>query len=151
MSEHHPRTMDLSTPPVIKLIGQRSLVIGAVFSVIAGIGAFFQPQVFFRGYLVSYMDWLGITLGSMAILMLRHLTGGGWGMVIRRILGAAMRCLPLMAALFLPIIFFGIPKLYIWAQPIDTIADPKLRDHLREITAVKEIKRTRFQSNIKTH
>jgi hypothetical protein len=125
--------MDLSTPPVIKLIGQRSLVIGAVFSVIAVIGAFFQPQVFFRGYLVSYMDWLGITLGSMAILMLRHLTGGGWGMVIRRILGAAMRCLPLMAALFIPVII-GIPKLYIWAQPLDTIADPKLHDHLKEIT-----------------
>src|SRR5262249_48956072 len=115
------------------LIGQRSLVIGAVFSVIAVIGAFLQPQVFFRGYLVSYMDWLGITLGSMAILMLRHLTGGGWGMVIRRILGAAMRCLPLMAVLFVPIII-GVPKLYIWAQPLDTIADPKLREHLAEIT-----------------
>ena len=58
---------------------------------------FANPQVFFRGYLVSFMDWLGICLGSMVILMIRHLTGGGWGMVIRRILGAAMRTVPLMA------------------------------------------------------
>ncbi len=66
---------------------------------------FANPQVFFRGYLVSFMDWLGICLGSMVILMIRHLTGGGWGMVIRRVLGAAMRTVPLMAAFFVPIAF----------------------------------------------
>ena len=48
------------------------------------------------------MDWLGIALGSMAIVMIRHLTGGGWGTVIRRILGAAMRTLPVMFVLFIP-------------------------------------------------
>ena len=47
--------------------------------------------------------WLGVTLGSMAILMLRHLTGGGWGMVIRRMLEAAMRCMPLMTVFFVPV------------------------------------------------
>ena len=69
----------------------------------------------------------------MAILMIRHLTGGGWGMVIRRILGAAMRCLPLMAVLFVPILF-GMPNLYIWARPLDSIADKHLREHLQELT-----------------
>src|SRR2546430_13164617 len=47
----------------------------------------------------------GIALGSMVILMLRHLTKGGWGMIIRRILGAAMRTLPLLALLFIPLLF----------------------------------------------
>ena len=79
------------------------------------------------------MAWLGVTLGSMAILMLRHLTSGGWGMVIRRILGAAMRCVPLMAVLFIPLLF-GMPRLYIWARPLDAIADKHLREHLQEIT-----------------
>ena len=79
------------------------------------------------------MAWLGVTLGSMAILMLRHLTKGAWGMVIRRILGAAMRCVPLMAALFIPLLF-GIRRLYIWARPLDGIADKHLREHLQEIT-----------------
>ncbi len=101
-----------------------------MFSVIAVIGGFLQPQVFFRGYLTSYMAWLGVTLGSMAILMLRHLTGGGWGMVIRRIMGAAMRCISLMAALFIPIAWLGVPRLYIWAQPLENIQDKKLREHL---------------------
>src|SRR5215475_2090786 len=112
MSTTHTTNLDLSTPAVIKTIGRRSLVIGVVASVIAiGLG-FANSQVFFRGYLLSYMDWLGVCLGSMAILMIRHLTGGGWGMVIRRVLGASMRTLPLMALLFVPLAWFGVPRLY---------------------------------------
>lgn len=130
MSTTHMTNLDLSAPPIIKQIGRRSLVIGAICSVIAiGLG-FANPQVFFRGYLVSFMDWLGICLGSMVILMVRHLTGGGWGMVIRRILGAAMRTVPLMFVFFLPIAFLGVPKLYPWAMPLESIANPTIREHL---------------------
>jgi hypothetical protein len=120
-------------PPVAKTIQGRSLVIGLIFSAVAVAGAFFRPDEFFRGYLLAYMAWLGVTLGSMVILMIRHLTGGGWGTVIRRILGAAMRCVPLMTVLFVPILF-GLPRLYIWARPLDTIADKHLQEHLRQIT-----------------
>ena len=128
------KNVDLMAPPAAKTIEQRSLIAGAVFSVIAVVVAFWRPDEFFHAYLISYMDWLGVALGSMAILMLRHLTGGGWGMVIRRILGAAMRTIPLLAVLFLPIVFFGIPRLYIWAQPLDTIQNKLLREHLEHIT-----------------
>jgi len=129
MSTTHAN-LDLSAPPVIKLIGRRSLIIGAAASVIAvGIG-FTNPTVFMRGYLISYMDWLGVCLGSMVILMIRHLTGGGWGMVIRRILGASMRTVPLMAALFVPLAIFGLPRLYPWAMPLESVQDPTIREHL---------------------
>jgi hypothetical protein len=127
------RNLDLMAPPVGKTIQQRSLIIGVVFSVVAVLGAFLHPDEFFRAYLMAFMAWLGVTLGSMAILMLRHLTKGAWGMVIRRILGAAMRCVPLMAALFIPLLF-GIRRLYIWARPLNQIADNHLREHLEEIT-----------------
>ena len=127
------RNLDLMTPPVVKTIQQRSLIIGLVFSVFAGLGAWLRPDEFFRAYLLAFMAWLGVTLGSMAILMLRHLTKGAWGMVIRRILGAAMRCVPLMVALFIPLLF-GIHRLYIWARPLDGIADKHLREHLQDIT-----------------
>jgi hypothetical protein len=69
----------------------------------------------------------------MAILMIRHLTGGGWGMVIRRILGAAMRTVPLLAALFIPVIV-GVKHLYIWARPLSEVTDKHLHDHLVDIT-----------------
>jgi len=133
MSEASANNLDLMAPPVAKTIQGRSLIIGLAFAAISLIIAFSRPEEFFRAYLLGYMAWLGVTLGSMAILMIRHLTGGGWGMVIRRILGAAMRCLPLMALLFVPI-FFGLPKLYVWARPLDTIADKHLREHLQDLT-----------------
>ena len=127
------RDMGLMTPPVVKTIQQRSLLVGLVFGVIALVGAWQQPEQFFRAYLLGFLACLGVTLGSMAILMLRHLTKGAWGTVIRRILGAAMRCVPLTALLFVPLLF-GLKRLYIWARPLDTIADNHLREHLQEIT-----------------
>ena len=111
MSSAPAHNLDLMAPPVVKTIQQRSLLVGLVFGVIVAIGAWRQPEQFFRAYLMAFMAWLGVTLGSMAILMLRHLTKGAWGMVIRRILGAAMRCSPLMALLFVPLLF-GLPRLY---------------------------------------
>jgi hypothetical protein len=47
--------------------------------------------------------------------MLQHLTGGGWGLVIRRVLEAATRTLPLMLILFVPIIF-GAHWIYPWTH-----------------------------------
>jgi hypothetical protein len=133
MTAAHANNLDLMAPPVVKAIQKRLQIVGVMFAVISLALAFLRPDEFFRAYLLGYMDWLGVTLGSMAILMIRHLTGGGWGMVIRRILGAAMRCLPLMALLFVPILF-GLPKLYVWARPLDSIADKHLREHLQLLT-----------------
>ena len=127
---HNP---DLMAPPIARTIGRRSLIVGIVFGVVAIALAFTRPDEFYRGYLLGFMAWLGVTLGSMAILMVRHLTGGGWGMVIRRILGAAMRCIPLMAVFFVPIII-GIPRLYVWARPLSGVEDSHLREHLQQIT-----------------
>jgi hypothetical protein len=125
--------LHLTAPEVVRKISQRSLVIGAIFAVISAVLAFIRPDEFYRAYLLGFMCWLGVALGSMAILMIRHLTGGGWGTVIRRILGAAMRTLPLLAALFIPVVL-GIRHLYIWAQPLSNIEDKRLREHLEQIT-----------------
>jgi hypothetical protein len=131
MSATHAPELDLTTPPIIQTIGTRSLAIGGIASVIALYIAFTNPTIFFRGYLLSYMEWLGICLGSMAILMVRHMTGGGWGTVIRRVLGASMRTLPLLMLLFIPLLF-AVPRLYPWAMPLKSIADPAIREHLEK-------------------
>src|SRR5208282_431847 len=125
--------LDLTAPEVVRKISQRSLVIGVLFAVGAGALSVIHPDEFYRAYLLGFMCWLGVALGSMAILMIRHLTGGGWGTVIRRILGAAMRTLPLLAFLFIPVVL-GVHRLYIWAQPLGNIQDKHLREHLEQIT-----------------
>src|SRR6266700_226904 len=133
MSAAPVKQLDLTSPPVVKTIAQRSLIVGVVFAIVAIILALKSPDQFYRAYLLGFMAWLGVALGSMAILMIRHLTGGGWGMVIRRILGAAMRTLPLLAVLFIPLIF-GIRILYIWARPLELVEEKHLREHLEDIT-----------------
>ncbi len=135
MSAAPVKQLDLTAPPMVKTIAQRSLIVGVVFSVVAVVLAFMRPDEFYRAYLLGFMCWLGVALGSMAILMIRHLTGGGWGMVIRRILGAAMRTVPLLAALFIPmIVAVWQHRIYIWAQPLQNIKDKHLREHLEDIT-----------------
>jgi hypothetical protein len=103
-------------PPELDRIRKRALMIGAVVGIACIAGAFMDPTQFFRSYLVGFLFWIGIPLGSLAIAMLHHLTGGAWGLVVRRIFEAASRTLPLMALLFLPLLF-GLSHVYVWAQP----------------------------------
>jgi hypothetical protein len=65
---------------------------------------------------MSFLFWFGLTLGSMAIVMLQYLTAGAWGIMTRRALESASRTLPLCAVLFIPIAL-GTSKLYDWAHP----------------------------------
>jgi hypothetical protein len=130
--------LDLTAPEVVRKISQRSLVIGVVFALISGALAFLRPDEFYRAYLLGFMCWLGVALGSMAIVMIRHLTGGGWGTVIRRILGAAMRTLPVLAILFIPIIIaVGQHRIYPWAMPLESIQDAHIREHLEKHGFIK--------------
>lgn len=110
-----------AAPPVAGRIQQWSLIVGLIGAVLCVLGAFFRPALFLQSYLFGYLFVLGIALGCMAILMLQYLTGGDWGVVIRRTLEAAMRTLPALIVGFLPIVF-GMRSLYIWARPADVAA-----------------------------
>ena len=139
MSAPSTPQLDLTAPPIVKKIAQRSLIIGIVFALISIALAFVHPDEFYRGYLLGFLCWLGVALGSMALLMIRHLTGGGWGTVIRRILGAAMRTLPLLAILFIPmIVAVAQHRIYPWAMPLESIQDPHIREHLEKHSFIKE-------------
>lgn len=100
-------------PEIAHVMYQRALTVGLLFGAVSLILAIFPDTrtQFFHSYLLGFMFWLGISLGSMAFLMIQHLTGGAWGMVLRRPLEAAIKVLPLMAVLFAPLVV-GVPHLY---------------------------------------
>ncbi len=89
---------------------------GIVLSIISIIGAFFSPGDFYRSYLMGYLLWISITLGSLAVVMLQYVTGGAWGIVSRRVLESATQTLPLLVILFIPLCF-GLHYIYDWARP----------------------------------
>ena len=71
---------------------------------------------FVHSWLIGFLFCLGLTLGSLALLMLQHLSGGQWGLVSRRIFEAGTRNLPLVALFFVPILFW-LPTIFEWARP----------------------------------
>jgi hypothetical protein len=113
------QNLTYSAPREIDRHRQRALIAGAVLMLLLVAGAFLPTlgggiDQFFRSYLVGYIFWIGVTLGCLGLLMLQHLTGGAWGLSIRRVLEAGTRVLPLMLLLFLPIAIFGLSHLYEW-------------------------------------
>jgi len=107
-------------------VRRSAVAIGAVALVACAVGAATTPAAFFRGYLFGYVFFAGLAVGCMAVIMLNHLTGGAWGIPIRRPLESATRTLPLVAILFLPIAF-GLRTLYPWARPEEVARDPVLQ------------------------
>lgn len=101
-----------------------SLGIGAIFTIIwlAGliIGGEAMREQALRSWLLGFVYWGGISIGSLGLLILQYLTGGAWGVVIRRILEAGSRTLIFTAILFIPIML-GITTIYHWA---DAAGDP---------------------------
>ena len=104
-----------------------ALAVGALFLALFIFGLLVDPAQFFHAYLVGFIFWIGITVGSMALLMLQHLTGGAWGLIIRRVLEAASRTLPLMLILFLPILL-KLQLIYPWTNRAEMDQVPALRE-----------------------
>jgi hypothetical protein len=103
-----------------------ALAAGIAGAVLCAIGLFLSPFQFYRSYLWSYVFIAGVSVGSLAWLMLQYLTGGAWGVVIRRPCEAAARTLPLVALMFVPVAI-GIPNLYSWSHAKVVAADEILQ------------------------
>ena len=103
-----------------------ALAVGLAGSALCVAGWFASPDQFFRSYLMAYVFWVGLAIGCLPLMMLHHLTGGAWGLVIRRPLEAGSRTLPLMLLLFVPLVL-GMHTLYAWARPEAVAADEVLR------------------------
>ena len=105
----------------------RALVVGIVGLALSVLGAFIGPaSQFYRSYLWSFVFLVGLSAGCLAWLMTQYLSGGAWGVVIRRPAEAAARVLPLLALLFIPVAI-GIPSLYRWSHAEVVAADAILR------------------------
>jgi hypothetical protein len=116
----HAKTLpaDLNAPAFVAAWRTRALTVGGAFGVIGLVLAFLAGdhfQHFLRAWLLGLMITLGFTIGGMALLMVQYLSGGKWGLLVRRPLEAMTRTLPLAFLYFLPIGLFA-KQLYLWAM-----------------------------------
>ena len=112
--------------PALAGLQRRLLIAGAVGAAVSLVGALLDARQFFQSYLMAYMLCLGVTLGCLALGMVHQLSGGAWGVLIRRPIGAATRVLPIMTVLFLPILV-GMRTLYPWTDANRVAADEVLQ------------------------
>ena len=120
------QTADVAIPELAGL-QRRLLIAGAAGLALSLVGLVFNVQQFLQSYLMAYMLCLGVTLGCLALGMVHQLSGGAWGVVIRRPIGAASRVLPVMTVLFLPIAL-GMHYLYPWTNA-DLVAHDEALQH----------------------
>jgi hypothetical protein len=121
-----PRSLVLTDDHPLRRVQRVAIGVGAAALLVCALAGFANPTQLLRSYLVAYLFWVGGALGCLALLMIQHVTGGAWGVAIRRLLESGARTLPVMALLFVPIAL-GLGRLYEWAQPEHVAHDPLLQ------------------------
>jgi len=101
--------------PLIDRIRSRALIVGLVGAALSLVGAMTDRAHFDRAYLSSFIFVLGLSLGSMALLLIHRQLGGAWGFLVRRPLESAAMTMPLVAVLFIPVLI-DLEHIYPWVN-----------------------------------
>jgi len=107
-------------------ISKIAFIVGAIGFGLSALGYFTQPKEFAFAYLPAWLFWFGITVGSFPLIMIHHLTLGGWGFAIRRIQENFLKALPVCMVLFIPI-GLCMHSLYEWTHVEHVAHDPVLQ------------------------
>jgi hypothetical protein len=112
------RPEQVSIPPGhswnrLPVIGAGCALVGAVTCAFLGPA---NPKQFFFSWLVSFLFFLSLALGALFFVLIQYAAQGGWGIVLRRIGETVFATIPVMAALFLPLLL-GLHDLYSWTIP----------------------------------
>ncbi len=108
-------TGNYQAPAEITRLRTLALGVGGIGLIVWAVGLYFDPEQALRSWLLGFIFWGGIGIGSIGVLMLQYLTGGAWGIVIRRTVEAGSRTLPIIVLLFLPLAI-GLTSLYEWTH-----------------------------------
>ncbi len=112
------------------LIGFAGLVaFGVLGGILVAVGQA-EAQQFMTAYLVAFVFWVSMSLGSLFFQCIFYVTGGRWGILMRRPMEANMRTWALGLVLFIPVaatMFAGKSSIYWWAghHPGDHAAEHK--------------------------
>jgi hypothetical protein len=111
-----PLPASLDAPGILSAWRTRALIVFAVAAILSVFFAFTHEgrNHILRAYLLGYMICFSFAGGGLVVLMLQYVSGGKWGLLLRRPLEALTRTIWLVGAMFVPIIFLW-KHLYQWA------------------------------------
>jgi hypothetical protein len=107
----------------LPVIGAACAVLGVAACAVLGAA---NPKQFFFSWLVSFLFFLSLGLGALFFVLIQYASQGGWGIVVRRIGETIFATLPVLAVLFVPVLF-GLHDLYSWSVPGAAEHDALLR------------------------
>ena len=96
----------------IPLIGAAAAAIGIVICAVLGMG---NPKQFFFSWMVAFLYFQTLVLGALFFVLIQYAAQGGWGVVLRRIGETVFAVVPVMALMFVPLLF-GLHDLYEWSH-----------------------------------
>jgi hypothetical protein len=101
---------------VLSVWRRRALMVAAVSALLSLLFAFTHEgkNHILRAYLLGVILSFGFAGGGLVLLMLQYVSGGKWGLLLRRPLEAMSRTLPLVLLMFVPLALL-MKKLYLWA------------------------------------
>jgi hypothetical protein len=108
--------MDSAPNSRLNRLQRYMLIVAGVAAALSLLGGIFNHAQFFESYLFAWLFWCGLSMGALVIVMMQFLTGGAWGLAIRRLSEAAFMALPVIALLFAPILV-GMHDLFPWSRP----------------------------------
>jgi hypothetical protein len=115
--------MERDTPYLGKLAGPLTIggfgvgIVGLAVAYAIGAGLNDGMKGFWFSYLLGFMYFLSISLGALIFVLIQHLTRASWSVVVRRIAEYVSSNVALLFIIALPILFIGMPALYIWLNP----------------------------------
>ncbi len=107
----------------LEVLGLLSAIAGLLVTLIVLI---VDTRAFFQGYLFAVTFCLCFPLGCLTLLMIHHLSAGGWGWVTQRFLEAGALTIIPLTLLFAPLLF-GMHDLYEWTHEAVVAEDAVLR------------------------
>ena len=82
--------------------------------------AVLAPRLAAAGWLIGFLFWSQVPIGSLLLSMIHALTGGRWGWITRPVLVPATLAVPWLFVAIVPV-FIAIPALYPWVHGSGTI------------------------------
>jgi hypothetical protein len=117
-THHGPGTLPavLTAPEAVSVWRLRAGIVAVVFGLLSLIFLVVPGGHghLLRAYLMGFMTCFNFVGGALALLMVQYVSGGKWGLILRRPLEAMTRTLPLVVVMILPVLFF-MKHLYMWA------------------------------------